>query len=95
VWGTFSNLHRIEGEKECSTHFLPICTVGKKSVGYTPSTHLHHGGAKEWGAHFFSLEGISVETQKVKIKYLRSNNNVKWHLIAVLEIGHNIRHQPS
>jgi len=44
-------------------------------------------GRKSGGAHSFSLEGIAVETQKVKIKYLRSNNNVKWDLIAVLEIG--------
>ena len=62
VWGTFSNLHRTEGEKECSTLSLPICIVGKKSVGYTLSSARW---GEEWGAHFFSLEGIAVESQKL------------------------------
>jgi len=43
--------------------------VGKKSVGYTLSPHLY-GGVKEWGAHFFSLDGIALKmvgTKKVKL----------------------------
>ena len=40
VWGTFSNFHRTEGEKECGSLFLSICKVGKKSEGYTVFPHL-------------------------------------------------------
>jgi len=51
VWGTLSKFHRTEGEKECSTLFLPICTVGGNSGGYTLSPHLY-GGEKECGVHY-------------------------------------------
>jgi len=69
VWGTLSNFHRTEGEKECNTLFLPIYTVGWNSGGYTLSPHLY-GGVKQWGVHSFSLDNIAlamVGTQIVKI----------------------------
>ena len=35
VGGTLSDFHRTEGEKECSSLFLPICKVGKKGLART------------------------------------------------------------